>query len=563
MPVSASALFILGALVLSSVQALSGETYRERLSLSQLPDGTVLGVFDFNRSFSPAVLSEAQANHYSLLPRAIGEIIQTFEVAELHLTFTQGRYNYRKWPMEPYAAPSGVELWAWFRTADTDARWKGLTNALSGLFCASLNFLDETLTTSPLHSYDPEGHHANASRADRPRSARPGNLELRHGILSNEITCTENLTPWAKLLPCQTKSGIASLLNAYKIYDTEYHSMSVHVQPQCQDAECRDWTLEVYQRLVVAVDPRRTVKQKDWSMYLLFGREIQNQCPLATDSTVSVQKNTHSEWFASSGLALPSSESNSLEVSLSSRQPGQIVNLGIKTPGGNLPYFSGLLPSASRIQAHRYLVGFGASQPGMATRLTNSDEKQSYRVVFFQTIPWYLKLYLHTLKVKTIVGSEQEGKQHQSTIYYQPSIDRVRPGILEIEVTLPPKTELLITVAFEYALVRYTEHPPDSERGFQLSSGTVSYVPARCEGACRWSRIYTEPLLLALPTPDFSMPYNVITFTCTVMALFFGSMFNALIRDFSAVKLTEKELAELKNGSDGQSRNWLKRLLWR
>lgn len=40
----------------------------------------------------------------------------------------------------------------------------------------------------------------------------------------------------------------------------------------------------------------------------------------------------------------------------------------------------------------------------------------------------------------------------------------------------------------------------------------------------------TTSLLLSLPTPDFSMPYNVIILTCTVVALCFGSMFNLLSR---------------------------------
>jgi hypothetical protein len=48
-------------------------------------------------------------------------------------------------------------------------------------------------------------------------------------------------------------------------------------------------------------------------------------------------------------------------------------------------------------------------------------------------------------------------------------------------------------------------------------------------------RIYTDTLLVSLPTPDFSMPYNVITLTCTVIALFFGSIFNLLIRNFQVV----------------------------
>lgn len=41
---------------------------------------------------------------------------------------------------------------------------------------------------------------------------------------------------------------------------------------------------------------------------------------------------------------------------------------------------------------------------------------------------------------------------------------------------------------------------------------------------------YTEVLLVPLTTPDFSMPYNVITITCTVFALYFGSLMNALRR---------------------------------
>ena len=39
-------------------------------------------------------------------------------------------------------------------------------------------------------------------------------------------------------------------------------------------------------------------------------------------------------------------------------------------------------------------------------------------------------------------------------------------------------------------------------------------------------QLYTESLLVNLPTPDFSMPYNVICLTCTVVALAFGPLHN-------------------------------------
>merc|ERR1711879_1088359 len=46
-------------------------------------------------------------------------------------------------------------------------------------------------------------------------------------------------------------------------------------------------------------------------------------------------------------------------------------------------------------------------------------------------------------------------------------------------------------------------------------------------------RLYTEGLLVLLPTPDFSMPYNVITLTCTMFAIVFTTTINVLTRRFS------------------------------
>jgi phosphatidylinositol glycan class T len=45
-------------------------------------------------------------------------------------------------------------------------------------------------------------------------------------------------------------------------------------------------------------------------------------------------------------------------------------------------------------------------------------------------------------------------------------------------------------------------------------------------------RIHTEHLLVTLPTPDFSMPYNVICLACTVVAIAFGSIHNLTTRRF-------------------------------
>jgi phosphatidylinositol glycan class T len=46
---------------------------------------------------------------------------------------------------------------------------------------------------------------------------------------------------------------------------------------------------------------------------------------------------------------------------------------------------------------------------------------------------------------------------------------------------------------------------------------------------------YSTNVLMNMPTPDFSMPYNVITLSCTVIAMLFGSVFNLVVREYEAI----------------------------
>ena len=84
------------------------------------------------------------------------------------------------------------------------------------------------------------------------------------------------------------------------------------------------------------------------------------------------------------------------------------------------------------------------------------------------------------------------------------------------------------------AFLRYTEHPPDAQRGWDLPPAIITPVRLIDNGSLD-GRIYTSALLVDLATPDFSMPYNVIIFTCSLIAFIFGSVFNLLTRKFVVV----------------------------
>lgn len=194
--------------------------------------------------------------------------VKKYHISELELSFTQGRWNYEQWggfdPMSTNnAKPPGVELWAVFDLplSEIDATWKNLTHTLSGLFCASINFLESsTAFSAPRWGF----------------KLNEGNL--RYGALPREAVCTENLTPWLKLLPCRDKAGIASLLYKPSIYKGYYHSQKLKLRSS------QSLGIILDQTLTVVLQPNNVhgeqlhsnhgQLQPNWSMRHLFQQSI-------------------------------------------------------------------------------------------------------------------------------------------------------------------------------------------------------------------------------------------------------------------------------------------------
>ena len=102
-----------------------------------------------------------------------------------------------------------------------DDRWIGLRNALAGLFCASLGSLDGRRTSSPISAFP-------LSSAPFSQDSIP--YALRYATLPSEHVCTENLTPFLKLLPCKSRGGLAKLLDPQHVFDADWHGLGVHVR---------------------------------------------------------------------------------------------------------------------------------------------------------------------------------------------------------------------------------------------------------------------------------------------------------------------------------------------
>jgi phosphatidylinositol glycan class T len=130
------------------------------------------------------------------------------------------------------------------------------------------------------------------------------------------------------------------------------------------------------------------------------------------------------------------------------------------------------------------------------------------------------------------------------SISYEPSIPHERPTTLLSHLILPANSTTRILAPFLKQFLEYGEHPPDASRGFELCAAILFPLdPALPQ------RIHTANVLVDLPTPDFSMPYNVIIMTSTLLALFFGSIFNILTRRLVALKVDEPEQPQVPVGN--------------
>uniref|UniRef100_A0A667XMV4 Phosphatidylinositol glycan anchor biosynthesis class T n=1 Tax=Myripristis murdjan TaxID=586833 RepID=A0A667XMV4_9TELE len=520
------------------------DDFQEELVIRPLHSGDIYASFQFRTVWDTDFMGGKKVSHYRLFPKSLGQVISKFSVRELHISFTQGYWRTMQWGQPFLPSPPGAELWVWFQdtVTDVDGTWKELTNVLSGIFCASLNFIDSTNTVQPSASFKPLGI---------------GNVTdhrfLRYATLPREIVCTENLTPWKKLLPCGSKAGLAVLMKSEKLFHSSFHSQAVHIRPVCQDWQCKSTSWELRQTLNVVFDLHSSGQGKrEWSLFKMFSRTLTEACPLASSSKIYIDVTDNPQQFELS----PATPLLSQAVVLGDRRTYSVYDLTQQATFGSMRSLNMLLRWKSSdgdmmrplLHGERYVAGYGLQTGEIHTLMYNHHPYRAFPVLLLDTVPWYLRLYIHTLTVTS------KGKDNKpSYIHYQPSKDRVRPHLLEMLVQLPPNSVTEVTVQFERALLKWTEYTPDPNHGFYVGSSVVSalvpsvvamdtnstqerplfssFFPSK-EESSYFVRIYTEPLLVNLPTPDFSMPYNVICLTCTVVAVGYGSLYNLLTRTF-------------------------------
>jgi len=547
-------------MILVSIVLFFGQTicdkFTEELLVTPLQSGHLNTYFKFTTLYPADIRHSAEWTHYDLFPRPLGELLGVYQVQELSLSLTQGQWRYGSWGYPVESSPPGAMILARFlpSVTDVDKNWEGLTNALAGLLCASLNKLDRTQGVQPLHSFQPAGITGSNFTTDT--------THLRYGLLPKENVCTENLTPWKKLLPCKAKRGLSILLNSGVVQKhSSYQSLILKIRPVCQTPDCDSVSTELSQSISLVFDPavyNGQAENTDWNLKHLFGIGVGTACPMADTSQIFVdvsggnfQLNPAPDREVLTGSGMNVRNYGVYDVK-SFSPDGRIKNLSARH---SKPHIYGIVHSPV-LTASRHLTGAGQERGGIRASIKNMG-KEPITVVYLDVVPWFLRLYLHTLKIT--VDNEPLKPIHT---HYIPGVDRARPYHLELVLKLPARSTTTISIQFEHSMLRWVEYPPDANHGFYVGSATITArIPDNRNATLLapedstlsyaiWGNppsvntvvhIFTEILLVSLPTPDFSMPYNVICLACTVAALAFGPIHNITTKSLVLVQPGQEE----------------------
>lgn len=186
-------------------------------------------------------------------------------------------------------------------------------------------------------------------------------------------------------------------------------------------------------------------------------------------------------------------------------------------------------PETPLLYAERSFTGHGQEHGGVQAILSNPSDTD-VEFVYMESLPWFMRIYVHTVSARISSSTTDNSSDIIKEVYYRPALDRSRGTQLELLMRLPPHCTVFLTYDFEKSILRYTEYPPDANRGFDVAAAVITTREPRV------MNLRTTSLLLYLPTPDFSMPYNVIIFTSTAIALAFGGLYNILVRRFVGAK---------------------------
>eukprot|EP01061_Rhynchopus_euleeides_P011891 TRINITY_DN21495_c0_g1_i1.p1 TRINITY_DN21495_c0_g1~~TRINITY_DN21495_c0_g1_i1.p1 ORF type:complete len:497 (+),score=109.78 TRINITY_DN21495_c0_g1_i1:34-1491(+) len=473
------------AALLTPQTSCLGDHYAEELQVTPVGRDLV------HVAVQMTVTSSKAADVHDFFPKKLSQLAQFVKLDRLELSFVRGVWQ-EAWGAQEWPAPPATQMRASFASRSKETSWVALSETLAAFASASLGF------------FAPEAE---------PEYARASLLVNQSGwdywgfMPAEESLCTENLTPLLGLLPHRGAAGLSKLLDPPKFFATRYHALHLHYTSRDDGTH----TLRV-----VAESVTPTGSAGSFMLELPDG----GACDLCQDpvrTTVVLLPGFHD-------LA------QDLDVAEGDVTEGPAGQKILLLPAGSpvawqtpAPDWQPVVARGSATSVKEYAVELGDDVGTLYVEVVPSAGATAVQVIVPLPLS-FLEAHVSTLRLQW-AGSTQ----------WMPvafTAEKVYTTLaLHVNATLPTQgARFILRVQYDKKILCLSEYPPDANRLYLLPPAVV-----RTLDATGWSReaVASAPAGVTLPSPDFSMPFNILTLSCTAIAMIFGAVFSHVTKDFS------------------------------
>lgn len=179
----------------------------------------------------------------------------------------------------------------------------------------------------------------------------------------------------------------------------------------CDSKKCK--TI-LHHRLAVVIDHQSLESDRKVSLESLLGRNLTRICREIKHSSIEIATGTSEGWTAlpvGQDFLQPDSKLAHFEFDhLSGKQlnPSMLcylcINLAFRGFSLQMSKHSPESPTLAAVpklplSVERHLTGYGGQSGGLEVELINQSDRP-LRIIYMDTLPWFLKVYLHTLNIK-------------------------------------------------------------------------------------------------------------------------------------------------------------------
>ena len=365
------------------------------------------------------------------------------------------------------------------------------------------------------------------------------------GWSTQDFPCVESIQRWMRLLPCGGQAGISEVMHGLRLLELPYHSIRVAIEGGLGERmltvelsgivheKAKGDAVEMMASRNRLMNRQRTgqgeeVGEEGFVQGLIEGRRA---CPVVGRS---VYRDCDEDTGGEGGMEL-------LYVDVSSYL--------LPRRGEEMNPLLGTLESVVRMQSREKEA---------------VDRNNTVRLVYRQALPWEMVIDAPSLVVR---GGGRGGQMvpeavNVTSISWIEARGREHGGLLEVDIDVdlerwvsgqaPDGQALVVGLNIERPILSVFDYPPDMSRGIDIPAPEVTVtLPDSIEasGICSSRNVVRaagQNILLQLPIPDASMPFNVACFTATLLSLLFGSAMPVLLWDKEELKKVQSQRKSLK-----------------